>query len=293
MNLTLRFFFRSPRFKAIMGICAALLVIAVIFRIIGGWVSPQSSIAGAIAAPFQKIGTAISNKIDDIATAFSDGTALMEEIEALKEENERLTSDMVDYEKAKEENENYKEFLELKEQNPDFQMEPAMLTSRDTDDKYGSFTIDKGSMNGISAYDPVITGGNRLVGYISEVAPTYAKVMTVFNPELKAGAYDRRTRDAGILSGSLELAESRQTRVYNLPRTDSSITIGDYIVTAAGGLFPDGLLIGTVADVKQEAHDISVYAVIDPSADIDGLRNVMVLTYFSGQGTITGGTGVD
>lgn len=261
---------------------AIILVAAVGVRLIGGWISPQASIAGAIAAPFQKLAGAISNKIDDITTAYSDGQRLMEEKAALEEEVRRLTSELIDYQKAKEENAFYKEFLELKEQHPDFQFEPAMLISRDASDPFGGFTIDKGSLNGIKAKDPVITA-DGLVGYVSEVAPSYCKVTTILDQKLKAGAYDRRTRDAGIASGTVKLAEEGQCRLYNLPRS-SSVTIGDYVVTAGGGLFPDGLLIGTVADVRQEEHDISVYAVLDPAADIAGLRDVMVLTYFTGQG---------
>lgn len=278
----MRFFFRSPRFKAMIAAIAIILVAAVGVRLIGGWISPQASIAGAIAAPFQKLAGAISNKIDDITTAYSDGQRLMEEKAALEEEVRRLTSELIDYQKAKEENAFYKEFLELKEQHPDFQFEPAMLISRDVSDPFGGFTIDKGSLNGIKAKDPVITA-DGLVGYVSEVAPSYCKVTTILDQKLKAGAYDRRTRDAGIASGTVKLAEEGQCRLYNLPRS-SSVTIGDYVVTAGGGLFPDGLLIGTVADVRQEEHDISVYAVLDPAADIAGLRDVMVLTYFTGQG---------
>lgn len=278
----MRFFFRSPRFKAMIAAIAIIVVAAVGVRLIGGWISPQAGIAGAIAAPFQKLAGAISNKIDDVATAFSDGQQLMEEKAALEEEVRRLTSEVIDYQKIKEENAFYKDFLELKEQHPDFQFEPAMLISRDTSDPFGGFTIDKGSLNGIKAKDPVITA-DGLVGYVSEVAPSYCKVTTILDQKMKAGAYDRRTRDAGIASGTVKLAEGGQCRLYNLPRS-SSVTIGDYVVTAGGGLFPDGLLIGTVADVRQEEHDISVYAVLDPAADIAGLRDVMVLTYFTGQG---------
>ncbi len=284
----MRFFFRSPRFKAMMAAIAIILVVTIGARLIGGWIAPQASIAGAIAAPFQKLFGAISNQIEDITTAFTEGQQLMEENAALEEEVRRLTSQVIDYQKTKEENAFYKDFLELKEQNPDFQFEPAMLISRDTEDPFGGFTIDKGSLSGVAVNDPVITA-DGLVGYVSEVAPSYSKVTTVLDQKMRAGAYDRRTRDAGIASGTIELAENGQCRLYNLPRS-SGVNIGDYVVTSGGGLFPDGLLIGTVADVRQEEQDISVYAVIDPATDIAGLRDVMVLTYFSGQGDpLTGG----
>ena len=278
----MRFFFRSPRFKAMIVAVVIIVTAAVGVRLIGGWISPQASIAGAIAAPFQKLAGAISNKVSDITAAFTDGQQLMEDKAALEEEIRRLTSELIDYQKIKEENAFYKEFLEIKEQHPDFQMEPAMLISRDTSDPFGGFTINKGSLNGIKAKDPVITA-DGLVGYVSEVAPSYCKVTTILDQKMKAGAYDRRTRDAGIASGTAKLAEEGRCRLYNLSRS-ASVTIGDYVITSGGGLFPDGLLVGTVCDLRQEEHDISVYAVLDPAVDIGGLRDVMVLTYFTGQG---------
>lgn len=285
----MRFFFRSPRFKLILGVTAGLIILAAAVKLISGIAPPQSSVAGAIAVPFQKFATGISHSIADFKTALFDGQKLMEENARLESEVARLTSDLVDQQKTAEENEFYKNYLGLKEQNPDFEMEPAMLISRDSSDRFGSFTIDKGSLNGIAAHDPVVTA-DGLVGYISEVAPTYSKVTTILSPDLQAGAFDRRTRDAGIVSGTLALAENGQCRLFNLPRS-CSVTIGDYVVTSGGGIFPDGLLIGTVSDVKQEPHDISVYAVIDPAAQLSELRDMMVITYFSGQGALASSAG--
>lgn len=285
----MRFFFRSPRFKLILGVTAGLMILAAAVKLISGIAPPQSSVAGAIAVPFQKFATGISHSIADFKTALFDGQKLMEENARLESEVARLTSDLVDQQKTAEENEFYKNYLGLKEQNPDFEMEPAMLISRDGSDRFGSFTIDKGSLNGIAAHDPVVTA-DGLVGYISEVAPTYSKVTTILSPDLQAGAFDRRTRDAGIVSGNLALAENGQCRLFNLPRS-CSVTIGDYVVTSGGGIFPDGLLIGTVSDVKQEPHDISVYAVIDPAAQLSELRDMMVITYFSGQGALASSAG--
>lgn len=281
----MRFFFKSTRFKIIAGITAGLLLVAVAIKIIGGVASPQAGVLGTIVAPFQKLATNVSNKIEDIKTAYFDGQELMEENQQLKEEINRLTSQLLDYQKAIDENRFYKDYLEIKDRHPDFQFEPAMLISRDNADSYGGFTIDKGSIHGISAYDPVITA-EGLVGYISEVAPSYSKVTTILSPNINIGAFDRRTRDSGIVSGSFELAQERKCKLYNLPRT-CSVTIGDYIVTYGGSVFPEGLLIGTVEDVRQDENDISVYSVINPAVNIDEIRDVMVITYFTGQSSST------
>lgn len=278
----MRFFFRSRKFKIIAGITAALLVIAITMRIIGGIASPTSSILGAIVSPIQKFTTWISTSISDFNTTINDGQALMQENEELRAENESLKNDILDYQEIKEQNDFYKQFLGLKQQNSDFVMEPATLIARDSTDPYMGFTIDKGILNGVSVHDPVITSAG-LVGYISETAPSYSKVTTVLNGDINIAGVDKRTSDAGVVSGTLTFAKNGLCRFYNLPRT-CSVAVGDYIVTSGGGVFPSGLIVGTVTDVKAEEINTSVYATLKPAMDISDIRDVMVLTYFSGQG---------
>ena len=190
----------------------------------------------------------------------------------------------------KKENEFYAGFLELKEDHPDFKFQPATVIARDPTDVFASFTIDQGTLNGVAPNDPVITA-DGLVGYISEAGSTFSTVITLYDPSLRVGAMDSRTRDAGIVSGGLSLAEEGYCRMSYLSRS-SAITLGDLVITSgAGGVFPQGLLIGSVSEIKQESDDISMYAVIKPAVNLDELRDVMVITSFTGQGGIADSSG--
>ena len=64
------------------------------------------------------------------------------------------------------------------------------------------------------------------------------------------------------------------------------MSVGDYVVTSGGSVFPEGLIVGTVSDIKQQSKDTSIYAVVESKVDLDNLREVMVITYFSGQGYV-------
>lgn len=277
----MRFFFRSKPFKVAVVVVSVVLVLSVAAGLIGGFIAPQANLLGTVAAPFQHAATAVSSFFRDFADRLQGADAVLLENASLQSEVDRLTSDLLGYQQAVTENEFLREYLEIKEQNPDFQFEPAMRIARDAEDPFGGFSINKGSQNGISPHDPVITSSG-LVGYISEVGLTYSKVTTVLSAELQAGGFDRRTRDAGVVSGSLALAEKKQTRLYNLART-CSVAVGDYIVTSGGGFFPEGLLVGQVESIEQEAYNSALYAVVTPAADLENLRDVMVLTYFTGQ----------
>ncbi len=277
----MRFFFRSRKFKIMLIVTACVLVLATVSAVIGSSLTPQNSVIGAITTSVQSAVTGVSNWFSDIFKKMGDNEELMLENAKLKAQINDLTSDLVDYQKAQQENEFYKKYLGIKEKNPDYVMEPAALISRNADDPYGSFVINKGSLNGISLYDPVITESG-LVGYISEVNPSYSKVCTVLDSSIKCGGIDRRTRDVGIVSGELSLAEKGKTKMVNLLRS-SGVATGDYIVTPGGDVFPEGLIIGVVESIHNAKTDTSLYAVILPVVDFSEIRDVMVITYFSGQ----------
>ena len=278
----MRFFFRSRQFKVILGITVCLIAISLICFFIGGRLSPQSDITGTLAAPFRAAFTYVSNGISDIAAALSDGNEAMIKNAELENEISELREKLADYEKAVAENDFYKDYLEIKDNNPDYEFCPATLISRDKNDPYGSFVINKGSADGIKSHDPVISE-SELVGYVTDVGLTTSKVVTILSPDITLGALDNRTNDSGVVSGTLEFAEDGQTRFYNLSRS-CNVAIGDYVVTSGEGIFPSGLLIGTVTSIGSDEYNTSIYAAVEPFADIDSLRNVMVITNFEGKG---------
>ncbi len=280
----MRFFFRSRQFKIILSITLALVIISGIFAAVGGLFSPQSNIISVLTAPFRSFASWASSSISNISSAFTEGNALMLENAQLEAEINQLQKELAEYQKAISENEFYKDYLDIKDANPDFKFAPATLISRDNDDPYKGFVINKGSLDSVEKYDPVITDAG-LVGYVSQVGLTTSKVTTLLSPDLTVGALGNRTSDSGIVSGGIEFAEKKQTRFYNLSRS-CSIAIGDYVVTSGEGIFPQGLLIGKIASIGNDKYNTSLYASVELFADLDELRDVMVITEFDGQGTV-------
>ena len=278
----MRFFFRSRQFKIIAAVFAALIVIAAVTAAVGGRMSPGANIFGTVTAPFRSLASKISGGISNFVEVYTEGEKLNIKNAELETEISELRKKLADYEQAVSENEFYKNYLDIKDANPSFKFMAATLISRDKEDPYKGFIINKGSVNGVSAHDPVITN-EGLVGYIGEVGLTTSKVVTVLSAELTAGALDNRTSDSGVLSGSAELASEGLTKFYNLSRS-CNIAVGDYVVTSGEGIFPKGLLIGTVQTIGSDKYNTSIYANVKPFADIDGIRGVMVITEFEGQG---------
>lgn len=278
----MKFFLRSRQFKIFLIVVSIILAISIVAGIIGSSMSPQANIIGAVTTPFVKLGTSIKNAVDDANERWNKGAELMDENKQLKAELATLREQLVDYHSAIADNNFYKSYLKIKDENPDFTFAPASIISFDPDDIYGGFTLDIGTNQGASLYAPVITD-EGLVGYITEIGLTTSKVTTILSSSINCGAYDVRTNDAGVISGNSTDIKDGNTRLFNLPR-NSSVAVGDIIVTSGGGVFPKKLVIGTINKVSSDPVTSSLYASITPAVDFEDLRSVMVITSFDGRG---------
>ena len=262
-----------------------IMLIALMLRAswTGGLSPAIEQVAGAVVAPFQKLSSTISDGVSGFFRRYARADEVAQENEALRSEINELRAQLVNYEEYKHENEELRKYLDIeyKEEHPDFEMTPAAVVARDPDSRFFSFTIDKGSLDGVAPYDPVVCA-DGLVGRVKEVGLTYSKVITILDVEIDVGAYDARTRDIGIVNGSVALAADGRCIMNYLPR-ESGAAQGDLVVTSGGNLYPKGLVIGKIARLDNAPGNISLYAEIEPTADIRNLTDVMVITSFNGQ----------
>lgn len=209
-------FLKSPSFKILM----ALLIVLFAFMLRAAWTGSASvlisEIAGTVAAPFQRVSARVSGSAVEFFERFINADMIHEENLKLKEQLREMNEKMIDFERYKQENEQFRNFLGIKERNPDFQFEPASIIGRDANDFFYSFTIDKGTLDGVAARNPVITP-DGLVGIVSETGLTFSKVVTILDVSLPVGAYDVRTRDTGIVSGDISLARQGMCKLMYLP----------------------------------------------------------------------------
>ncbi len=279
---------KSKNFKILLIAIVALLVIMIYSASSSGQQNIITALTSFITTPIQRLSAIVSGGMTDFGDSFTDIDTIRAENELLTQKVRELTAEMVDYEDVKQENSRLKELLGLKEENSDFQFTSATVISRDANDLYYGFIIDKGTIHGVSFLDPVITQ-DGLVGYISEVGPVSSRVTSILSPATDVGAIDRRTRDGGVLGGDMSLAANGFTKLSYLQR-DCDVTVGDIIVTSGlGCIYPKNLVIGEVTEIKAESQDISLYAVINPAADVINCTEVFVITEFEGQGAVVNG----
>ncbi len=274
-------FFHSGRFKALV-VVALLLCGFMIYALSQG--GGASGFIGAITTPLQSLSSAISKGADSFFSQFVSTSDLQKQLDQKEEELRELREKQVDYDSAIRENEELRRYLDIKEKNEDFELEPAQVVARDNTDLYYNFTVNTGSASGVELRDPVITA-DGLVGYVSEVYPTYSIVRSILDPSTEIGAQDSYTQENGVVGlNTIDLAKEGMCRLNYLDR-GSSVSRGNLVVTSGvGGAYPRGLIIGTVEEVLQETDGISIYATIKPAADILHLTDVMIIKSFYGQG---------
>lgn len=275
-------FFKTTRFRVLMAVGGLLFSFLLRAIYTGGIMPLLTSAGGLLMMPLGSFSASVGTSFQEQFGPFLSASKVQSENLALQAEVQDLKELLIDYEAVKKENEQFRELLEIKERNPDLIFEPATVVGRTPDDWFGSFTIDVGTYHGVSLRCPVITS-EGLVGIVSEVGHGYSKVQTILDAAVNIGGVDIQTLDTGIISGSIPLAQTGLCRLGFLPR-ESGATPGDTIVTSGtGGLLPRGLIIGEIREVEMETSGLSLYAVIVPAADIQGAKQVFVITDFGGK----------
>ena len=279
-------FFKTGRFRVLLVVGCLLFSFLLRSIYTGGLMPLLSSAGGMLMVPLNSMSAAAGAAIQNRFGPFLSSGEVHRENQALREEIQRLEEQLIDYETVKMENEQFRELLEIKERNSDLIFGPAPVVGRTPDDWFGSFTIDVGTYHGVSLRCPVITS-DGLVGIVSEVGRGYSKVQTILDASVSIGGVDIHTLDTGIITGTIPLAQEGSCKLGFLPR-ESGVTPGDTIVTSGtGGLLPRGLIVGEIQSVEMETSGLSLYAVITPAADIQGARQVFVITDFGGKDDAT------
>ena len=272
-------FFSSVFFKIIIAlfiICVGAFTYTLTFS---GSATPVTSISGILLTPFQNIITSVTGFFDDIKQQNFEYDELVLENQQLKNELKQAESDLRKAEYSINENESLKAILGIQQTSPSFEFEIAEVIGKSSTNLNNILTIDKGTNVGLELNSAVITE-DGLVGYISRVSYNNAQITTVLDPSLQVGSISSSTREVGISEGNLEFLEDDLLKLSYLDK-NTNIKIGDTIETSGiGGLYPKGIMIGTVTSVLIENHGISKYAVIEPSVDLSTLDHVYIIKSF-------------
>lgn len=276
----MRAFFKSKRFKVLFGILAGLIALIILTQTISFITAPISGVVSAITQPISNGAGWVRDNVSNFFATSSTVRDLEAKIEELEAKIGSLMQDNADLTAATQELEWLRGFMNLQQENPEFRMEPAFVVANNPREAlFHSFTINRGSVHGVTERAPVITH-EGVVGYIHAVTPTTAKVMTVLNPNISIAALTRGSEEMGNATGHVTYAQNNQFILEGLER-GNSVRVSEQIVTSGlGENFPDNLVLGTALEIRSSATDMSEYVIVDPVVNFDRIRRVMVITGF-------------
>lgn len=271
-------FFERNKGKIILSAVTVLLVIIMALSTIPS-LKPNfvSNAVGVLVSPVQKVISSMINSNQGFFTFVFNMKEYQSENEELVERINILEKEVRETEELKKENTRLRSMLEMRERQTEYETETAEVIAKEAGNWFNSFTIDKGTADGISLYNPVITD-KGLVGYVAEAGTTYSKVISVIDSTASVAAVVNRTGDAAVVEGDLKLQEQGLCRMVYVNR-NSVITVGDYLETSGmGGIYPKGIYIGKIKEVTDDGTGLSQNAIIEPAVDFDAVSEVFVIT---------------
>lgn len=231
----------------------------------------------ALASPAQSLSSGASGATSNFFKQIVNfrGTAI--ENERLKLELSTAQGELRNARQAASENERLKGLLNLKEQTGYGQI-AARVIARDSSIWFNTVTIDRGSSSGVALNMPVVTAGG-IVGRVIALSPWTAQVMMVTDEKAAAGAIVGQLGGSGALGSVRGLGEKGLMEMRYVSGLEK-VEVGDYILTTGqDGIYPAGLSVGEVVQVKHgtatQPHEI----LIKPGAKLEQLEEVAVLLY--------------
>ena len=263
----------NPVFIILLIICALGIGMGLFRDFTGG---PGFRIANYILAPMQ-------NGIGSVGKLASSTSVRRKTIEELESENEEL-SGQIDQLKSQintlEQNlSDYDELLKLfslSEKYSGYDMTGARIISKDPGNWYSNFTINKGSLDGISEGMNVVAD-NGLVGIVTSVSPSSAVVKSIIDDNSSVSGMLSKNYNTCIISGDLTLIDSNLLDV-ELLSDNTSVADGDEVGTSyISDKYLPGILIGYISKVNETESDLSKHAQLTPAVDFEHLTNVLVI----------------
>ncbi|WP_066365558.1 rod shape-determining protein MreC [Neobacillus fumarioli] len=200
-----------------------------------------------------------------------------QENKELKSRIDKLASLEAEVQTLKKDNQSLRDTLGEKQTLSDNDPLPATVIGRNPDRWTEMLIIDKGNVNGIKKNMAVVTA-TGLIGKVKSVNQfsSTVELLSAMDPKNRISALIQGKSDVyGFVQGFDE--KQKLLLIKSIP-AGTTITKGQNVITSGlGGIFPKGLEIGKVVDVKPDQYGLNQTAYVKPGADFYDIQNVIVI----------------
>lgn len=256
-------------------ICTVLIILTFQTNLIS---TPLSTICGFAVVPLQdgisKAGAWLSTRSEELVEIRS----LIQENEELKAQVDELTMENISLQQDRYELTNLRQLYDLDAQYDEYDKIGARIIAKDSGNWFHSFTINKGSDDGLTV-DMNVIAGSGLVGRITDVGSDWAKVMSIISDNSNVSGMVLSTSDNLIVSGDLELYAEGLISFEKLVDSADRVVEGDKIVTSnVSDKYLSGILIGYISEITVDSNNLTKSGTLTPAVDFEHLEEVLVIT---------------
>jgi rod shape-determining protein MreC len=189
---------------------------------------------------------------------------LKKTVSELREENNRLREAVLTDERLRK--------LQQWQSGNAFPSRVAQVYARGPSTWFKTILVNRGEKDGV-AKDMAVATSEGLVGRVIEVSANTAKVLLITDANSAVDVIVQSSRAQGILEGKIE-----DTCILKYVQKSEEVQVGDRVITSGlGGIFPKGLVVGTVTKGDRKRQGIFQYIEVAPAVDLSKLEEVLIL----------------
>ncbi|MDT4955991.1 MAG: rod shape-determining protein MreC [Acidobacteriota bacterium] len=233
--------------------------------------------AQALVSPFQNAASGVGGAgagffqwLGNLRNAAAENVQLKQRVEQMEGELAQLRAN-------RDENERLKALLDFKEKSQ-YQIVTARVISRDPSVWFDTVTINRGSSSGLELNMPVVTPSG-IVGRVITLSPWTAQIMLITDEHSGAGAVVGQLGQSNALGSVKGLGHNGLLEMGHVSGLEV-VNPGDYVLTTGqDSIYPPGLNVGEVVEVKPGTATVPLTIYIKPGAHLNALEEVAVLLY--------------
>lgn len=267
---------RNRQTEILGGIITIVILVLLIFlsNVEVNKLSYIESVASSIINPIQRIFADIRNKIEGNSIYFSNMDSITKENEELRARNSELETELRELEKIKADNATLQSYMNLTQKYSSYNTIPAYVINKDVSNFSSTLVLNVGSKDGVKENMTVIAD-KGLVGHVISVTENTSKVQVIIDAACTVSCTISTTNESIICKGTLE--NNQVLRASYIP-TGAELIQGDTVYTSGiGGIYPKGIIIGTIKEIVTTSNITDRYAIVEPVVDFSKVDTVLLI----------------
>ena len=268
----------SNRIRVVLIVAVLLAVALTVISSLTGTDIPGLVVKGVLT-PIRTGASRLTAQAEQLYNYMFKYESLAAENAQLKEKLANMEDDARRADSVARENAALRAAMGLKTANPSWELLDSYVISRSSQDWSSTFTINRGTNDGIEKGMCAITANGEVVGLVDEVGSNYAEVKSLLDSSLEISATISSSGYNGMVQGGYATGQEGLLRMNYLP-SSAVIRNNDQVVTSGSTVYPRNLVVGYVVDAGFDSTGVAKYALLQPAVNVGSLEMVFIVTEY-------------